>query len=243
MTTNSSLDNMINALGLEIEAIKKSGGSSVLEIMGGELKGESGGNYLYAFQVLENIYLRDDSPIKCVIGKEEVTGYVVSFGNGILIIALEKNVGLKIPFGRLISDDSFLIERLKEKLEEVLTDTSYFSHEKALQAIGDSTFKSGENKVDQKTIKGSPYLNSEQISAVSKSLGSEITFIWGPPGTGKTTVLARVVESFYRQDLSILIVSNTNIAVDTALEKISDRLNTESGFQLGAVIRFGPVIK
>ncbi len=56
-------------------------------------------------------------------------------------------------------------------------------------------------------------------------------------------MLARIVEGYYRAGLSVLVVSNTNIAVDTALEKIGDRLRTDTGFQQGAVLRYGPVVK
>jgi hypothetical protein len=67
--------------------------------------------------------------------------------------------------------------------------------------------------------------------------------VWGPPGTGKTTTLARIVEAHYRAGRSVLLVSNTNIAVDTALERVAERLKDESGFHQGLVIRQGPVVK
>jgi len=65
---------MIDALDLEIKAIKKRGGSSSIEVLGGQFKGKSEDYYLYTFLVDPNLYLRDDSPIKIVIGREEVNG-------------------------------------------------------------------------------------------------------------------------------------------------------------------------
>ncbi|HNO78104.1 MAG TPA: AAA domain-containing protein [Phycisphaerae bacterium] len=82
-----------------------------------------------------------------------------------------------------------------------------------------------------------------QVEAVRKSLASNATFVWGPPGTGKTTTLARIVEGHYFAGKSVLLVSSSNIAVDTALEKIADRLKSDEGFQSGSVIRFGPDVK
>ena len=38
---------------------------------------------------------------------------VVSLGEGVINVALEKDLGDGIPSARLISDDSFLVERLK----------------------------------------------------------------------------------------------------------------------------------
>jgi len=86
-------------------------------------------------------------------------------------------------------------------------------------------------------------LNAEQVRALRRSLGSDTVFVWGPPGTGKTETLARIVEAHYRAGRSVLLVSNTNIAVDTALERIADRLKGEPDFHSGLVIRQGPVVK
>lgn len=62
------------------------------------------------------MYFRDDSPIKLIVGGEEINGAVVSFGDGVLVIASERDLGPKIPHAKIISHDSFLVERLKEKL-------------------------------------------------------------------------------------------------------------------------------
>src|SRR5690606_35534627 len=59
----------------------------------------------------------------------------------------------------------------------------------------------------------------------------------------KTTTLARIVEAHYREGRSVLLVSNTNIAVDTALERVAERLKGETDFHQGLVIRQGPVVK
>jgi len=234
---------MISALDLEIQAIKRKGGSGSIEVRGGERRGTADGNVLYAFPVTEEIYLRDESPIHAVVGQEEVDGIVVSLSEGVLLVALERDLGPKIPFARLISDDSFLVERLKKKLEEVRAGGTSFNQEKADQTIGERPSRSATVAVDQSLTLGGEPLNDEQKAAIATALGSEITYLWGPPGTGKTTVLARIIEAYYRSGFSVLVVSNTNVAVDTALEKIGDRLRTDAGFQQGAVLRYGPVVK
>jgi len=234
---------MIEALGLEIQEIKKKGGTNWIEVRGGERRGTAEGNVLYAFPVTEEIYLRDESPIRVLAGQEEVDGIVVSLSEKVLVVALERDLGPTIPFARLISDDSFLLQKLKEKLAEVQAGTKTFNQQKADQTIGLQPSHASRAAVDQGLRVGQDTLNSEQEACISTALGSEITYLWGPPGTGKTTVLARIVEGYYRAGLSVLVVSNTNIAVDTALEKIADRLRTDSGFQQGAVLRYGPAQK
>lgn len=242
----SILGNMIDALGLEVEAIKKRGGSHSIEVRGGERRGMVEGNVLYAFALTEQIYLRDDSPIRVIAGKEEVDGVVLSLGDQLLLVALERDLGPKIPFARLISDDSFLIERLKDKLEVVVRKEVSFNHLKADQTIGVRRSGSGKVEVEPRlTREGRRSLDSEQVTAIATALGSGLSYIWGPPGTGKTTVLASIVEGFYRRGLSVLVVSNTNVAVDTALQKIADRLRSakDKGYERGTVLRYGPIVK
>jgi hypothetical protein len=241
--SNEAVTYMIAALELEIEAIRKRGGSSTLEVTGGKFKGKCENGYIYIFPVSTETYLRDDSPIKIVAGKDEADGTVVSFGEGILVISVERDFGPRIPFARIVSDDSFLAERLRDKLKEVSEDTGDFNSETAHQVIGERHCNTSYGTVDERVFLGGDPLNEEQKCGVAKALGSDITYIWGPPGTGKTTVLARIAEGYYYAGLSVLLVSNTNIAVDTALEKVAERLKTTQGFQQGAVLRHGPIVK
>jgi hypothetical protein len=109
--------------------------------------------------------------------------------------------------------------------------------------IGTATIRSADREPPHEGLLGDRPLNDEQKKAITRSFGSNATFVWGPPGTGKTYVLARIVEAFYRSGQSVLLVSNTNVAVDTALEKVADRLKFDPGFHGGAVIRYGPIAK
>lgn len=59
-----------------------------------------------------------------------------------------------------------------------------------------------------------------QSTAISMSLTNPITIIWGPPGTGKTHTLAEIALKFFEQGKRVLILSQSNIAVDNAMLKI-----------------------
>ncbi|WP_406527592.1 AAA domain-containing protein [Streptomyces sp. I8-5] len=84
-------------------------------------------------------------------------------------------------------------------------------------------------------------LNPRQRQAVEQALASEITFLWGPPGTGKTDVVAHIVEGCSRQGLNVLFLAPTKVAVDQALERICDLLSEEQGFDTGLVQRAGDI--
>ena len=66
-------------------------------------------------------------------------------------------------------------------------------------------------------------LNDRQLEAVTKSvLAKDLALIQGPPGTGKTTVIAEIIWQEIRKnpDCRILLTSQTNLAVDNALERL-----------------------
>lgn len=64
-------------------------------------------------------------------------------------------------------------------------------------------------------------LNEDQGSAVEVMLRTpEIAYIQGPPGTGKTTMIAAACAHFVRLGQRVLIASQTNLAVENALERL-----------------------
>jgi len=237
------LSNMIEALRLETAKIKERGSSAQIELRGGEKIGTAENKFIYCFPLQEDLKnLRDDTPVRVICDRGEIEGNVVSVARGSVTVALEADLGPKIALVRLITDDSFLIEKLREKLEEVEKETAHFNHHLAASVIGAAAPECG-IKEPALQVFSDAHLNEKQQRAVRLAFGSNTSFIWGPPGTGKTKTLAHIVESYYRAGDSVLIVSNTNVAVDTALQRIAQRLETEPEFHEGAVLRHGPLGK
>jgi len=125
---------MIEALSLELAKIKQRG-TTQLEIRGGERISTAGGTFLYQFPLAEELKLRDETPARVVCDRGEADGSVVSVANGYLIVALEKDLGPKIPLARLITEDSFLVEKLRQKIEEIANGTASFNHSLANSVI------------------------------------------------------------------------------------------------------------
>jgi DNA polymerase III delta prime subunit/ribosomal protein L37AE/L43A len=67
-------------------------------------------------------------------------------------------------------------------------------------------------------------LNEAQGKAVQAALSSPISYIWGPPGTGKTQTLSAVMRALFAAEKRALVCSNTNQAVDQVLAKLCDVL-------------------
>ena len=63
--------------------------------------------------------------------------------------------------------------------------------------------------------------NKNQKEAVCKMISApDLCLIQGPPGTGKTTVIAEAIYQFARRGDRVLVASQSNDAVDNALERL-----------------------
>ncbi len=244
--SRESLAQMVGALAKEIRAVRDRRGRTELTVLDGRFCGRSGELYLYAFRLDEERVLREDSPVQVRVGDEQLDGMLVSWQDNELVIGVSVDLGERVDHARLVTDDAFLLERLHEVLTDILRGrASDFSELKASQAIGDAPARSSDAAPTASVLSGEHPLNDAQQRAVGRALGSEVTYIWGPPGTGKTTVLARIVEALYLAGHRVLVVSNMNVAVDTLLEKIADRLAAQgdAGLLAGRVLRLGALVK
>ena len=91
------------------------------------------------------------------------------------------------------------------------------------------SFESGEHTLIEN--------NPAQNEAVNRALSAEdFALIHGPPGTGKTYTIARMIRAFVERDERVLLAGFTNRAVDNAIEALRDqgfedvvRVGTETG--------------
>jgi hypothetical protein len=104
----------------------------------------------------------------------------------------------------------------------------------------DITFKAKAHKIDAnynilRHIKPS----SEQKEAIEITLNHAYSYIWGPPGTGKTkVVLSSSALNLIDNGKKVLIVAPTNVAIEQALEAIIEHFDT-LGYNRGDIFRFG----
>ncbi len=67
-------------------------------------------------------------------------------------------------------------------------------------------------------------LNPSQRGAVEKALGQRVTFVWGPPGTGKTQTIAELAACLVRARKRVLLTALSNMALDQLLLATVSRL-------------------
>ncbi len=81
-----------------------------------------------------------------------------------------------------------------------------------------------------------------QRQAIARALGSQLLYLIGPPGTGKTVTLAAIVLLALLQGKSVLVAAHTNIALDNAFVRLVDlvhSLGEHWRIEQGQIIRYG----
>lgn len=140
----------------------------------------------------------------------------------------------------LLIDVTALLEALKEKIEKVKLGEISLNRVLADAVIGENPWPPAPANPIQ--ARGGASLNEAQSRAYNHALRDAITFIWGPPGCGKTKTLGEVVRSAYEGGKRVLVCSNTNKAVDQVLYEVCKALGLDHpAMKDGRVVRMGRV--
>ena len=180
------------------------------------------------------------------LGTTEIDGRVVEAGNE---LTLDLGCLLQLPksSGRVRPDTAWLTATIRDRitatiraLQQDRQPDPQFNFDLALRVLGDREPSGPNSGPTGQTIPGpGTALNPEQREAVRRSLASEVLYVWGPPGTGKSTTLGALASAHARSGKSVLVVAASNQAVDVATQKIADRLDNER-LKQGELVRVGP---
>lgn len=87
------------------------------------------------------------------------------------------------------------------------------------------------------------HLREAQRRALAEAEVRDFSFVWGPPGTGKSYTLGHLAAHYRAQGKRVLLLSNTNAAVDTATFAI-DNACVQIGHPLaeGELVRYTRVL-
>lgn len=242
MTDNQNIiDEMMLALDANIKYLQKEGSSSI-RLTNGQLTSVVGELHIYEF-VMD--FLQDidpDSEIEIRIKNESVSGKVTGINENIIEVQLEKNIGSTISEAMMIISSYYLLQLLYNKLQKIK------NGEIKITDLANKTFNPDTSKsmIDNDYIIPSvgESLNEFQERALRLVMGSEVSYIWGPPGTGKTHLIAKMLEGMLSLNYSTLLLSHTNKATDEALNKtVQYLLQTKqlSDLESGNIIRIGKV--
>ena len=232
-------DHFIATLGELIREMKVTGtGQKRYELKEGRRTEAAGGDIFYRFPFTDKVEREDQVEIQ--VDQQQVEGTIVSIGAGHLVLALKKDIGDEVRSAVLLINETGLLEALKEKIEEINKGRITFNRTVADAVIQPGTLP----KKPTRPIRADDgsELEDSQRKAYQTALREAVTFIWGPPGCGKTMTLSAIVHSAFNSGKRTLICSNTNKAVDQVLYKICETLTPEHpAMQKDKVVRLGRI--
>ena len=92
---------------------------------------------------------------------------------------------------------------------------------------------------------GKLFLNPNQNKAVEYAIQSEVQFVHGPPGTGKTITLAALIKEVVFNGGKVLVACHTNIAADNVIKTLIHYKHDgfiDSLFNSYKIVRIGFVV-
>lgn len=234
------LADTVASLGMELVAAKVNGSAPVM-LEGGQRLDADPLGATYRFSLIYDSALPEGIPVQLEVAGQRWEAEVLQ-REGIVVLLLVKRherLGLPeptLPSALLHADPWYLIEALQTTVQQISTSPSTTKPTiKLLDLLCGSSAAVGT------PLQGSPPtgLNAEQAAAVQDCTHQGVWFVWGPPGTGKTTTLGRVVEAAGSGE-SLLVTAHSNVAVDAALVAAH-----RSGVGVAAkpvVVRAGPAV-
>lgn len=218
---------------------------SPISTLAGWVRRESGVGHRYEFQITGGMYdIRTNDHVRLRTAGRESLGNVVAFdrASGLLQLDLTEWLGESLNGVELEFDPTWLLCELSTRLRELSAEPQHFFPKTVLNTFGKEPPSLG---VGSPILASSSDLNGPQSAALGRILGSDVQLVWGPPGTGKSRLVARAALELAREG-RVLITAATNGAVDEVARRLSrtaDLAQLEGGriLRVGSDIRSGSV--
>ena len=193
----------------------------------------------YRFPYEGDAELFEGARVTISVGNRTCEGTIVSISGQSLIISLADDFGAAITACALRIDNTAMIEALADRLEKARNGEARLNY-----SIANDVLDNSGDQIESPSFEYLPLtiseLNSDQERAVHHADVNRVTYLWGPPGTGKTQTLAVINELLFAANKRVLLCSNTNQAVDQVLTKLCEKFGlSHPALFDGKVVRIG----
>ncbi len=190
LTLQQMLQAMDNGLADEIKEMQKHKSARYVAV-NGHLTSENNKRYIYEFSLETPWDPEDDTTVVVKFGGtagQDTKASVVNSAGATIKIATEKPLPPEaLQKIWLVDDSTQLLERLRETLKSIDEGSAF---------LGSKSFgllPYNNNHLLSSVAFGPKFSpDPSQQQAITMALGSEVTYIIGPPGTGKTSTLAAI---------------------------------------------------
>ena len=235
-------------LALEEEIAKlREGGGQKTYLSDGRYLGMRDGRAVYSFTADSELRFPDDTGVDLEYQHSRYSGVIASIAGVDIVIALSDYIGDAVATAILFTEPWFLLHQLTARLSTMRRGAGA-NIELAAWLLGHRTPSYKPNVRQSEAMlalarrhRGSSFTsNTDQMRAVGHVLANPVSFIWGPPGTGKTSTLGMTVAALVERGETVLVLAHSNVAVDVAMASIAAQLGYSDEYQQGRVLRFGP---
>ncbi|HBV96183.1 MAG: hypothetical protein JL50_06195 [Peptococcaceae bacterium BICA1-7] len=224
----------VEGVNKEIEFLGKNGGTQQYELLSGRFIGSLNSNQaILEFVIADGTRIPEDASGKLKTELNEYPASVVSqYANKIHIqIDCIDIPDSGIQRALLIIDDTAILRKLAEALEVINEEPS------AVGSLATTVFRPNQATVGVSKLPQSLGDVKGQVrKTIEQACGSTVTYIWGPPGTGKTYTIANLVMALMEQGERVLVTSHTHAAVDQALNETLSLIRNIDGHILDKTI-------
>jgi hypothetical protein len=241
-TAPDQLGSLLDAIESEIEAAGGAAAGRHFDLHDGWRLHRGVSGVLYAFTAELLIPLQPETPIQLRERDETAAGALIAVDDFDVLVQLDEDRGERIAVASMTTRPAFILEALRDRLLECSPSAGA-----AGLLSGASPVVSGSN--DSSASETSQLLeqladpglvpNEAQRQAMSRIAGSNLHFVWGPPGTGKTANVAQVVRMLVAAGERVLVLAHANVAVDVAMLRIADAFRGTDQLALGRIVRLG----
>lgn len=217
--TQARILEIVQAIEEEIQAFQ-SESVEISKLFNGELANNLT-KFTYSFQLLDpNVEISE----RFLSIKTENGAYkaeLVYRDNQQLKVRTEVNLGKTIPYAVLTSATNLPLEFLKQKLLDNFREVHKFE---LAEAMLDSRASRITVTDLAQSLSTDNALTARQNKAIQHTLSHSLSVIWGPAGEDRTRLLASIVEAHMNAGRKVLLVSQTNAGVDSAVSAVAEHL-------------------
>lgn len=200
----SSFDRFVReytfAINKEISFLKTTGGKKYYALDGHILKTKASYNkerYFYIFDTDTDVHFQNDTPIKIYFKEKIIKGQIVNSDDFTMTVCIYEYMGERIDTIQFSVEQWLLLEGLVNRLNQMNYDNNAIAYQ--IACTGTTKIQS-----DKRITLG-------KGNAINHALNYPITFIWGPPGTGKTETLANISMEYMKRGKRVLMLSYSTI--------------------------------
>lgn len=147
---------------------------------------------------------------------EELELYPVEVDDEKVVLHFPHNFGDTLPKVSLEWENDFVLRKLRAELHALL-DSDATEDRQRMGRLFYPDPKEHHTEDGETRVLDDSRRNDSQHESLIKSLQNEILYVWGPPGTGKTSTLGFMIANYLIKGKRVLFAANTNRAVDVGL--------------------------